>query len=377
MLLFAAIFWFAVGLILYAYFGYPLVLAVLGRLRPRGVTAPRTDYVPTVSILLPVHNESRVIRDKLENLLSIDYPREALEIIVISDGSTDDTPAVAGSFSEQGVRVVEVGERRGKANALNRGLEAARGEILVFTDASIMLRADALRKIVRHFQDTAVGCVSGEDHIEDGGGEGAYGRYELFLRRKESQVASIVGASGSFYAQRRDICQPFLEGMAPDFLSVLNTVEAGYRSISDGEAVGTMTSVKSPRDEYRRKVRTLVRGFAALSAKRHLLDPRRYGLFSFLLVSHKLLRWLVPFFMIAALLANAALVSVPVYQVTLALQLLGYVMAGAAFMGVPLLRDATPVRICLYFVNVNVAILAAWLTYWRGTRLEVWTPSQR
>lgn len=371
------LFWVAVGAIAYAYLGYPLCLAVLGRLRPRPVHMPDPAYAPPVTVLVPVHNEARLIRRKLDNLVALDYPRERLEIVVVSDGSTDESPAIVREYADRGVRLMEVPERRGKANALNTGLEAATGEIVVFTDASIMLRPEALRRIVLPLQDPAVGCVSGEDRIEGGGGEGAYGRYELYLRRKESAIASIVGASGSFYAQRRALCRPFREGMAPDFLSVLETVEAGYRAVSEESAVGTMTSVVDPRDEFRRKVRTLVRGYAALFARPSLLDPRRHGLFAFILFSHKLVRWSVPAFMLLALLANLGLLASPLYQATLAAQAAGYAAAAASLIGVPVLGTLPGARICLYFVNVNAAIAYAWLVYLRGARVEIWNPSQR
>ena len=199
----------------------------------------------------------------------------------------------------------------------------------------------------------------------------------MFLRNRESALGSIVGASGSFYAQRRAVCRPFLEGLAPDFLSVLNTVEQGYRAITEPTARGFMTAVANPGQEFQRKVRTLLRGITTLFAKPALLNPLRYGLFAFFLWSHKLARWLVPFMLIAALLANLVLYATGIYTLLLMMQIAFYALAMLAYRGVAGLQDHPLGRIALFFVMVNVAILVAWLRYWKGERQELWTPSQR
>ena len=194
----------------------------------------------------------------------------------MSDGSTDRTTEIIRAVAPPAVEVVELDARRGKAAALNAGLERARHEILVFSDASIDLEPDALLKIVRRFQDPGIGCVSGEDRIAESGGEAWYGRYELLVRRLESRVHSIVGASGSFYAQRRALCGPFAEGMAPDFLSVIRTAQQGYRAVAEPEAVGMMTSAIRHGQEFERKVRTFIRGITALFAHASVLNPFRH-----------------------------------------------------------------------------------------------------
>ena len=222
-----------------------------------------------------------------------------------------------------------------------------------------------------------MGCVSGEDRIADTGGEGLYGRYELYLRRLESDVHSIVGASGSFYAQRRALCTPFAEGMAPDFLSVLRTVQQGYRAFSEPAATGEMTSVKDPKQEFDRKVRTLLRGMTALFAYKSLLNPFRTGVFAFELWSHKVLRWTVPFCLLAALVAPLVLLDRPFYLAAFAAQLFFYAGALAAFGEWGDIHRSLPGRIALYFSSVNAAILTAWYRYGSGVRQELWTPSHR
>lgn len=371
------IFWLSLAAVFYAYFGYPALLFLLSGLTRREIRAGNRDYTPTVSLLIPVHNEEAVIERKLSNTFSIDYPAERLEVIIVSDGSTDRTKEIVGRNLSGRMRFLELPTRSGKAAALNYGLKSATGEIVVFSDSSIMLDKNAIRSIVLKFQDPAVGCVSGEDHIEGPGGEGLYGRYELFLRNLESRVHSIVGASGSFYAERREACEPFREGLAPDFLSVLNIVDKGYRAVTEPAAFGTMTSVTGVKDEFRRKARTLVRGMAALFSNARLMNPLRTGVFSLELLSHKVARWLVPFFMVSLLVSNAFLLRNLPYAVFLALQASFYALAGLAFFRIGGLHERTPGRVPLYFTAVNAAILYAWLLYATGIRMEIWNPSKR
>jgi len=370
------VFWIAVAGVFYPYAGYPLVLMLMRRFaaRPR---PPADAPPPSVSMIIPVHNEAPRLLRKIANTLALDYPADRLEIVFVSDGSTDDTVRLIRSKNDPRISLIELPQRGGKAAALNAGLARVSGDIVVFTDASIALAADSLRAIVRPFVDPRVGCVSGEDRIPDTGGEGLYGRYELLLRRLESDVHSIVGASGCFYGQRRELCAPFTEGMAPDFLSVLRTVEQGYRAISEPAAVGEMASVKGAKQEFDRKVRTLLRGMTALFACKTLLNPLRFPVFSFELWSHKVLRWTVPFNLLAALLAPLALLDRPFYVVALVAQIVFYAGAAAAFAEWANVHRSLPGRIALYFSSVNAAILTAWYHYSRGVRQELWTPSRR
>jgi glycosyltransferase involved in cell wall biosynthesis len=372
-----SVFWVGVAGVLYPYFGYPLVLWLLGKVIGRRDTAIAGEALPRISMIIPVHNEASRVARKVANTAALDYPADRLEVLFVSDGSTDRTVAIIRESATAAMRVVELPVRGGKAAALNAGLENASHEVLVFSDASIELEPGSLQQIVRRFQDPAIGCVSGEDRIADSGGEAWYGRYELLLRRLESDVHSIVGASGSFYAQRKAICAPFTEGNAPDFLSVLRTVEQGYRAVTEANAVGTMTSVKDPRQEFERKVRTLIRGMTTLFAHAGVLNPLRYGLFSFAMVSHKLMRWLAPVFLILVLLAPLALLRSPFYLAALAAQVAFYLIALAALGQVAGLHRVFAGKLALYFSSVNLAILVAWVRYAQGVRQELWTPSHR
>ncbi|TVR67950.1 MAG: glycosyltransferase family 2 protein, partial [Gemmatimonadales bacterium] len=366
------VFWLGFAGVAYSYFGYPLVLLVWGRLRPREVERD-PGYLPRVSVVLPVHNEEKNLPGRLSNLQALDYPPERLEIFVVSDASTDATTEIVRKFQANDPRIhlIELEDRGGKAGGLNAGVAAAGGEVIVFTDAGIEVEPESLRALVAPLADSEVGCVSAEDRVEGGGGEALYGRYELFLRDRESRVASVVGASGSYYAQRRDLVPRFPDGIAPDFLSVLYAVDQGYRAISEPRARGRMGAVRSPSGEFRRKVRTLLRGMTGLVAYRHLLNPFRTGAFAFILASHKLARWLVPGFLVVMLVANVALAADPFYGLLLVLHV-GFYLAGlGALAGAPGLRRLLAARIPAYFINVNAAIAVAWWRYLRGERMEV------
>ena len=373
----AIVFWVCVFGVLYPYLGYPLVLIVLGKLAGRRPVETDWATLPSVTMIIPVHNEASRIERKLANTSALDYPQDRLQVLFISDGSTDKTVELLWTAATPTVSVVELPTRKGKAAGLNAGLEHATNEILVFSDASIQLEPSALKNIVRPFQDPEIGCVSGEDRIAESGGEGYYGRYELMLRRLESRVHSIVGASGSFYAQRRSICAPFSEGMAPDFLSVLRTLEQGYRAISEPSAVGAMTSVKDPRHEFERKVRTLIRGMTTLFAHARVLDPFRYGLFAFAMWSHKVMRWTAPFFLVGALVTPLFLLDSRWYLACFIAQVAFYLGALAAFAELGRFERSFPGKVALYFSSTNTAILAAWIKYGMGVRQELWTPSRR
>lgn len=373
------IFWICAAGIVYAYAGYPLVLYAIEKVWRASESPTRAEMAgwPSLSLIIPAHNEALVIGRKLENTLSLRYPG-ALQIVVVSDGSTDATPEIVESFaSDDRLTFIDLAQRKGKANALNRGVQASTGEIVVFTDASILLDGDALAEIVVPFAESSIGCVSGEDLIEGGGGEGLYGRYELFLRRQESKIGSIVGASGSFYAQRRSLVSEFPEGVAPDFLSVLNTVSRGFRAVSTPRAFGHMSAAKETKNEFKRKVRTVVRGMTALFERKSLLNPVRFPSFAFFLLSHKLARWYVPFFLLLLLSSSLLLSSVPIYAVAAGAQVVFYLVALLALVLPGWLRSTVLGKIALYFTIVNAAILIAWFSYFGGARPEVWNPTKR
>lgn len=373
------LFWFSVFGVIYPYLGYPAVLWLLGGMlgRERKIEGEDSPFYPSISMIIPVCNEEKRIERKLANTEALRYPADRLQVLFVSDGSTDRTVELIRKQARGAMTLIERSVRQGKAAALNAGLEHATHDIVIFSDASIELESDALRHIVQGFRDPAIGCISGEDKIAESGGEAWYGRYELLIRRLESKVHSIVGASGSFYAQRRELCVPFAEGLAPDFLSVLRTVEQGFRAISEPKAVGMMTSVKDSNQEFERKVRTLIRGMTALFSYARVLNPVRFGVFAVEMFSHKVLRWSVPVFLITALFSSVLLIDSPWFLFVTAIQVAFYLVALLAFSGWAVIRQSLPGKIALYFSIVNAAILVAWVKYAIGVRQELWTPSQR
>jgi glycosyltransferase involved in cell wall biosynthesis len=337
-------------------------------------------FEPKISLLITAHNEQDRIRAKIENSLILDYDPRRLEIIVASDGSTDGTEAIVATYPE--VKLVRVPQRKGKEHAQKHGILGSSGEILVFTDVATMLDKDALRLLAENFRDSAVGALSSTDRMigEDGkpSGEGLYVRYEMLLRRLESEVSGLVGLSGSFFAARRSVCAAWAENLPSDFNTVMNCVRLGYRAVSDDAVIGYYKDIKSGQSEFQRKVRTLVRGITAFFANLELLDFRRFGFFSFQLLSHKLMRWLAPVFMILlvpATLAGMAAGNRMAYAAA-AFQALFYGLALLGFASTAAQGSAL-VKVPFFFAQVNAAILAAWVRYLRGDRITMWTPSKR
>ena len=370
------IFWLCLFLVAYPYAIYPAALVLFNRLSRRRLHVGGSTFEPSISVILPVHNEARRVEEKVRNLLALEYPRRKLQVLVIGDGCTDDSLARAVGAGDGSVKAIPLAQRQGKAAALNAGLEQATGEIVVFTDAGIMLEPHSLRRLVAHFSDERVACVSGEDYIEGADSEGLYGRLELLLRREEAKLHSIAGASGCFYAQRRSVCRPFIAGMAPDFLSVLVTVASGKRALSEPGARGFMTATLSQRAEFHRKVRTFLRGITALFGNASLLNPFAFPAFSFVLWSHKLMRWMAPVPMVGCLLSSFLLRTEPLYAFAFVLQIGLYALAVAGLVW-PFLSRFTLVRLSAFFLLVNVAAMQALLLWIGGHRVEVWQPTQR
>jgi glycosyltransferase involved in cell wall biosynthesis len=373
-------FWISSALIIYAYAGYPAILWVVALVKSSPVR--KADITPTVTFVITAYNEEARIGEKLQNTLELDYPEGLLQVLVASDCSADKTEDIVRSHQDQGVELIRAPVRKGKEAAQKLAVDAASGEILVFSDVATILPPEAILSIVRNFNDPSVGCVSSTDRFvdQDGrvSGEGAYVRYEMLLRSLETRVNSLVGLSGSFFAARSTVCkQAWTEDLQSDFNTVLNSMRMGLRGVADSESVGLYKNIADERKEFSRKVRTVLRGISVFMRSLSLVNPFRYPMFAWQLLSHKLCRWLVPFAMVAALATNATLaVSSPGYAALLLIQLLFY---GVALSGIMLrpLRQFSIVRFSAFFVLVNASILTAWLRYWSGERLVVWEPSKR
>lgn len=374
-----AVFWMSVGFIVYAYAGYPLALFLISLARSRPVR--KKPVQPTVALIITAHNEERRILEKLNNSLLLEYPRERLDIVVASDCSTDATDKIVKSFEASGVRLVRSEAKGGKEAAQKLAVESTTAEVLVFSDTATILEPRAIATIVSNFSDETVGCVSSVDRFIDVdgvvSGEGAYVRYEMSLRRLETQVNTLVGLSGSFFAARRGVCQNWAPDLQSDFNTLLNSVRVGLRGVADSDSVGFYRNLADQRKEYERKVRTVVRGISVFMRSLSLLNPIRYHLFAWQLFSHKLCRWLVPFAMIIALITNGVLAaSSGFYQATLLAQATFYALA-LAYIATRRIPSLGLLRLPSFFVMVNVSILDAWVRYLRGERIVSWNPSKR
>ena len=371
------LFWFCIGVVFFAYFGYPLTLVLLRRLRRREVVRDYTTM--PVTLIITAFNEERRIREKLDNSLALDYSKKQLQILVASDGSTDETNAIVRSYADRGVELLEVVHRGGKENAQKEAVQYARGDVVVFSDVATMLEPRGLLEIVANFADPSVGCVSSEDRLlgQDGkpSGEGMYVRYEMWLRRLESEAHSLVGLSGSFFAARKEVCRDFSGEVQSDFRTLLSSMKLGLRGVCDPRAIGSYLNIADEQREFARKVRTVLRGLTVFFKHIEFLNGFRYGLFAYQYFCHKLLRWLVPFFLVGALLANAALAFSSVFFLWILVGQVLFYSLGIYGWKTQSLHGAW--KIPMYFLVVNAAIAVAWWQYLTGKRVVLWEPSQR
>ncbi|MFN2564891.1 MAG: glycosyltransferase [Gemmatimonadaceae bacterium] len=378
-----------VALFVYAYLIYPVVLYLAGRGRAVPVPGDPPEW-PAVTIIVVAYNAAQAIRRTLDHLTAVDYPRAQRQILVVSDGSTDGTDGIAAEFSDRGVEVHRVEPRGGKTAAENAAGPLVRGEVVVSTDATLIVPPASVKALARHFSDPTVGVVSGRgvsitsavdaDVARKTAGEARYLDYETRIRSLEARFGSIVGATGQLYAQRRELFQVPLAPtfLTRDFASALIAHERGYRSLQEDGAPCLVVRNASLRREYERKARTIVLGLDTLFAYPHLLDPMRYGWFAFMLLSHKLCRWLV------YLLAPVALIALFVLAAdsrgaywTLVVVLL--VLAGG-MVGIywPRGRPVPGVlATCGFAVAGGAAGVAGWYRFFTGQHATTWKPTER
>lgn len=374
-----AIFWICVVAATYSYFWYPALLLILpGR---KSIGNVQTIPIRKVAIVIAARNEESKISAKLANTLALERHDLVLDLIVASDSSDDGTDDIVRRFADQGIRLVRSPVRKGKEHAQELAVASTDADVIVFTDAGTILPNDALTHLLEAFSDPSVGAVSSVDRFitADGTvqGEGAYVRYEMWLRDLETRFHSLVGLSGSFFAARRAVCRMWDERVQSDFGTALSCVQLGMRAVSDRRVIGYYRNITDNRREYPRKLRTVTRGMNSLRIRAEVLNATRYGRFSFQVFSHKIMRWATPWFLVVALLANAALLSRgPLYVALFAAQLALYLSPLAA-RAAPGLRKFSLARIGVYFVEVNVAILHATLLTLAGRTMLTWEPSKR
>jgi cellulose synthase/poly-beta-1,6-N-acetylglucosamine synthase-like glycosyltransferase len=375
------LFWSSVAILVATYVLFPVFVLLRGRTRPRPYAG--AAHTPTVSIIIAAHNEAATIAEKLENVLDLDYPAHRLEVIVASDGSDDATVQIAERFTSRNVRVLAL-PRGGKAHALNAGIAAARGGVLVFTDANSMFERQAIRALVHPLADPRVGAVAGDQRYRPGAdsglgdGERRYWDLDRLQKVAQSRAGSATSATGAIYAIRRSVVDPVPDGVTDDFFLSTGAIAQGLRLVFAADAVSWEPVAASAGDEWRRKVRVITRGLRSIVARRELLDPRRTGFYAVQLLFHKVLRRMMVGPLLLLLVAAPALWAHGViYQGTALGQLAVY--TGAA-LGASLPRLSGPVgralHLCAYFVLVNAACARAVGNVLTGRRVDRWEPNR-
>lgn len=384
----ASIFWTSLFIIAYTYIGYGFVLSILSWVRKRRpiIISPADSELPQVTLLVAAYNEEQCIEDKIANTLNLDYPKEKLSIFVVTDGSTDNTPRIVKKF--HAVKLFHEYQRRGKIHAVNRVMKFVSTPIVVFSDANTLLNRDAVRKLVRHYTDPDVGGVAGEKRIygnaEDnasGSGEGFYWKYESFLKRKDAEVYSIVGAAGELFSIRTELYEEPAENIIiEDFYLSMRICAKGHRFMYEPEACALETASASVSEEWKRKVRICAGGFQAMARLKYLLNPFRYGILTFQYISHRVLRWtLAPLLLPIVFLCNIwlAVQGGPFYDWMLLLQVLFYLLALAGY-GVRNRKIAVKgFFVPYYFMVMNASVYAGFLRYIMGKQSVVWEKAQR
>ena len=378
----AATFWIGCCWTLYAYAGFPTLaalLAAIGQGRPAN-PAPN-GVLPPVTIIVPAYNEEQSVASKIRNVLVAEYPRALVEVLVVSDASTDRTNDIARSFEKDGVRLIVQERRRGKTAGLNRAVELARGSIVVFTDANATYAPEALGMLARYFSDPSIGLVTGyTEYATTNNGAvaeatNAYTSLERVIKRAESRWGCCVGADGAIFAMRRSLYRPLRADDINDFVLPLSVVEQGYRCVFAEEACCSEQPGTSLESEFRRQSRITNRTLRALWRHRHLLNPLRYGLFSFFLFSHKWVRFLAPVFLALSAVSLALLARTStVYLVAALSALIGVALSAVSKPEVTFHRSSWGRLLGFLntFFTINAAVLQGWWKFLRGQRDVTW-----
>jgi biofilm PGA synthesis N-glycosyltransferase PgaC len=384
------IFWISLFIVFYTFFGYGILLYVIVRLKrifkPTEKAMYTFDELPSCTLIVAAYNEVADIREKIQNTLLLNYPEGRLDLIFVTDGSTDGTPDVVAEFPK--IRLLHAPERSGKITAVHRAIALVNTELIVFTDANTFLNPDALALLCRHYADAKVGAVAGEkrvaieDRTDATAGEGFYWKYESKLKAWDSELYSVVGAAGELFSIRKALYEPVaLNSVLDDFMISMRVAEKGYVIVYEPDAYALESSSENTTEELKRKIRIAAGGIQSVIWLKALLNPFKFPLLSFQYISHRVLRWTVtPFLMIAALLLNLCLVwkhAGLIYLIIFALQCLFYVSAyaGKVF-------EDRKIRLKLFFVPyyfcmMNYAVLAGLYRFVFGEQSVMWEKASR
>lgn len=369
-------FWLSIFVIIYPSIIYPSLVFLLGLVRPR--TVKRCSWLPFVTVLIPAYNEAQHIAATIQNKLNQDYPRDRLEIIVISDGSTDGTDDIVREFSSQNVRLIRRERRQGKAAALNEAVRCARGEILVFSDANSLFAPDAIRRMMENFGDPEVGYVTGNLAYEvrsagiAGKGCSAYMKYENALRTLETQVGSIIGVNGGVDAIRRELYSDVPRHLITDFVLPLYVIGTKHRVVYDERVHASEVANTELGSEFRMRIRVGLRALQGITYMRRLCNPVNYPWAAFSLISHKLSRYFCFLFLLIAFLTNLMLVTSPGYARLFIAQTLTYLLALIGLRKGMLFRKLT--LIPAYLLMTNMAFAVAAIRFLQGETMATWEP---
>jgi cellulose synthase/poly-beta-1,6-N-acetylglucosamine synthase-like glycosyltransferase len=374
--------WLCFAAVGYAYVGYPLLVFVLSRLFGRKPTTAAPDDLPTVSLLVAAHNEAGIIAARVRNALAADYPADKLEVVIATDGCTDATAAVVREFTDPRVRVIEYPVNRGKSTVLNASIPQLTGEVVMLSDANTFTDPDAVRRLVAHFADPDVGAVCGRLILSETAGsrnaDSLYWRYETFLKKCESRLGALLGANGGIYAIRTEVFAPIpANTIVDDFVIPLDArLRTGCRIVYEPAAVAHEETPDSVKAEFHRRARIGAGGFQCVGLLWRLMNPL-HGWVSLAFVSHKVLRWVGPFFLAGLFVFNLLLVEQPFYLAALVAQVLFYATAVAMKFVPPTVKVLKPLRLTTMFAGMNAALLLGFWRWAKGIRVGTWQRTER
>jgi len=375
--------WILFFILLYTYIGYPLLL-IIGSGLLKGQRLSKADSypvsaLPKISLIIPAHNEELVIEEKIKNSLAIDYPRELYDIVIVSDGSEDNTNEIINRYATQynNISFHSYPKRQGKANALNVAISHSKGDILVFTDANVMFKKESIRQLISNFSDPQIGGACGKVLLyssisKEILGEGLYMKYERYIHEAESKIKTMIGTDGGMYAIRKTLYKPLApKTILDDFVIAMQVVAESYSIVYEDKAIGYEEASAAMEDEFKRKVRIFAGGFQSLWTLQDILNPFKHPVVTFQFLSHKLFRWLSPIFMLGLLIANLFLLNQLFYLVLFISQVIFYSLAliGLYF---PKARRSSFVYFPLYFSAVNLAALFGLFRYLSGRQKVTW-----
>jgi cellulose synthase/poly-beta-1,6-N-acetylglucosamine synthase-like glycosyltransferase len=378
----SVVFWICVAAVAYAYVGYPTLLAVFARLFGKRQVTPSEDALPTVTIVVAAHNEESVIEERVRNLLALDYPADRIEILIASDGSTDRTCDLVRRFVDDRIRLLDFGANRGKSAVLNDALSLARGEVVVMSDANTMMDPAAARRLARWFRDPSVGVVCGRlvlvDSATGSNADGLYWKFETYLKRWEARLGALLGANGAIYAIRRSLFPELPQRIAVDdfVIPLLARLRHGCGLVYEPMAIATEETPPEMRSEFSRRSRIGAGGFQSLSLLWPLINPMQ-GWIAFAFLSHKVLRWICPFFLLGAAATSLLLISEPLYRGALLAQVMLYAAAVAGFFWPAFGARFRAARLPAMFAAMNLALLAGFFLWASGRQGGVWRRTAR